>query len=78
MNLKNELHSSVFLPRSNHIPEVSLSKKIAILQSNYIPWKGYFDLIHQVDELFYSMTCNTPGGIGATETRLKPKPVSNG
>lgn len=25
-------------------------KKIAILQSNYIPWKGYFDIIHMVDE----------------------------
>jgi hypothetical protein len=25
-------------------------KKIAILQSNYIPWKGYFDLIRRVDE----------------------------
>jgi hypothetical protein len=25
-------------------------KKIAILQSNYIPWKGYFDLISAVDE----------------------------
>ncbi len=24
-------------------------KRIAILQSNYIPWKGYFDLISQVD-----------------------------
>lgn len=24
-------------------------KKIAILQSNYIPWRGYFDLINQVD-----------------------------
>lgn len=24
-------------------------KKIAILQPNYIPWKGYFDLIRQVD-----------------------------
>lgn len=28
-----------------------MSKKIAILQSNYIPWKGYFDLIASVDEL---------------------------
>lgn len=27
-----------------------MKKKIAILQSNYIPWKGYFDLINQVDE----------------------------
>lgn len=25
-------------------------KKIAILQSNYIPWKGYFDIIGLVDE----------------------------
>ena len=25
-------------------------KKVAILQSNYIPWKGYFDLINSVDE----------------------------
>ena len=25
-------------------------KRIAILQSNYIPWKGYFDLINLVDE----------------------------
>jgi hypothetical protein len=25
-------------------------KRIAILQSNYIPWKGYFDLINSVDE----------------------------
>lgn len=27
-----------------------MQKTIAILQSNYIPWKGYFDLIHRVDE----------------------------
>ena len=26
-------------------------KRIAIIQSNYIPWKGYFDLIATVDEL---------------------------
>lgn len=25
-------------------------KKVAILQSNYIPWKGYFGLIERVDE----------------------------
>jgi hypothetical protein len=24
-------------------------KKLAIIQSNYIPWKGYFDIIHDVD-----------------------------
>jgi hypothetical protein len=27
-----------------------MSKKIAILQSNYLPWKGYFDIIGRVDE----------------------------
>ena len=24
-------------------------KKVAVIQSNYIPWKGYFDIIHDVD-----------------------------
>jgi len=28
-------------------------KKVAVLQSNYIPWKGYFDLISQVDEFIF-------------------------
>lgn len=27
-----------------------MKKKVAILQSNYIPWKGYFDIIASVDE----------------------------
>ncbi len=27
-----------------------MSKRVAILQSNYIPWKGYFDIIRAVDE----------------------------
>lgn len=27
-----------------------MKKKVAIVQSNYIPWKGYFDLINLVDE----------------------------
>ncbi|MDZ7680671.1 MAG: WbqC family protein [Fodinibius sp.] len=27
-----------------------MSKKVAISQSNYIPWKGYFDMINLVDE----------------------------
>lgn len=34
-------------------------KKVAILQSNYVPWKGYFDMIAAVDELilFDDMQC---------------------
>lgn len=30
--------------------ETAAGKKVAIVQSNYIPWKGYFDLIAAVDE----------------------------
>jgi hypothetical protein len=37
-------------------------KKVAILQSNYVPWKGYFDIIHDVDVcILYDcvqFTCN--------------------
>ena len=29
---------------------VPATNRIAIVQSNYIPWKGYFDLIACVDE----------------------------
>ena len=28
-------------------------KSVAILQSNYIPWKGYFDIINTVDEFIF-------------------------
>ena len=31
-------------------------KKVAILQSSYLPWKGYFDIIHDVD-LFIFYDC---------------------
>ena len=27
-----------------------MSKRVAIVQSNYLPWKGYFDMIASVDE----------------------------
>lgn len=29
---------------------LSTEKKVAIIQSNYIPWKGYFDIIRSADE----------------------------
>ena len=28
-------------------------KKVAVIQSNYIPWKGYFDIIHDVDVFIF-------------------------
>jgi hypothetical protein len=27
--------------------------KVAVIQSNYIPWKGYFDIIHDVDQFIF-------------------------
>lgn len=27
-----------------------MGKRVAILQSNYVPWKGYFDIVNVVDE----------------------------
>lgn len=27
--------------------------KVAVLQSNYIPWKGYFDIIHDADQFVF-------------------------
>ena len=27
-----------------------MNKKVAIIQSSYIPWKGYFDIIGHVDQ----------------------------
>jgi hypothetical protein len=27
----------------------TFARRVAILQSNYLPWKGYFDIIHDVD-----------------------------
>jgi hypothetical protein len=28
-------------------------KKVAIVQSSYLPWKGYFDIAHDVDEFIF-------------------------
>jgi hypothetical protein len=34
-------------------PDTSMPKTVAVLQSNYIPWRGYFDIIHDVDEFIF-------------------------
>lgn len=34
-------------PSADHVLP---AKRVAIVQSNYIPWKGYFDIINMVDE----------------------------
>ena len=53
-----------------------MSKKVAVIQSNYIPWKGYFDIINIADEFILYDDCQytkndwrnrnkikTPGGL---------------
>jgi hypothetical protein len=43
-------------------PENKMKKTVVILQSNYIPWKGYFDLINSADEfIFYDDVQYTTG-----------------
>ena len=37
---------------SNLATVVPMSKCVVILQSNYIPWKGYFDLVNAADEFW--------------------------
>lgn len=32
---------------------MSINNKVAILQSSYIPWKGYFDIINDVDTFIF-------------------------
>lgn len=34
----------------SHEPSLRQGKRVAIIQSSYIPWKGYFDIINSVDE----------------------------
>ena len=40
---------------------LTAGRRVAVLQSNYIPWKGYFDIIHDVDLfVFYDDNQYTP------------------
>jgi hypothetical protein len=36
--------------RSDPLQAETMMKTVVIVQSNYIPWKGYFDLMHDADE----------------------------
>lgn len=46
-------------------------KRVAILQSNYIPWKGYFDLIAHVDEFILLDTVQYTAGNWRNRNRIK-------
>jgi hypothetical protein len=38
------------IPCAGGVSAAARTRRVAILQSNYIPWKGYFDLINLADE----------------------------
>ena len=41
--------------------------KVVILQSNYIPWKGYFDLINEADVFVWDAVQNHVSAVIAKE-----------
>lgn len=44
---------------------------MAIIQSNYIPWKGYFDIIHDVDEFVFHDDLQYTKGDWRNRNRIK-------
>lgn len=48
-------------------------KKVAILQSNYIPWKGYFDIINTVDEFIIFDTAQYTKNDWRNRNQIKTK-----
>jgi len=48
-------------------------KRVAIVQSSYIPWKGYFDLIRAVDEFILLDTVQFSKGSWRNRNRIKTK-----
>ncbi len=48
-------------------------KRVAILQSNYIPWKGYFDLMSRVDEFIIFDTAQFTTNDWRNRNRIKTR-----
>lgn len=48
-------------------------KRVAIVQSNYVPWKGYFDLIADVDEFVLLDTVQYTTGSWRNRNRVKTR-----
>jgi WbqC-like protein family len=54
-----------------HDPGGATTKRVAILQSSYIPWKGYFDIIASVDEFILYDTASYSKGDWRNRNRIK-------
>ncbi len=48
-----------------------MPKRVAVIQSNYIPWKGYFDIIHDVDEFIFYDDVQYTRGAWRNRNRIK-------
>lgn len=48
-------------------------KRVAAIQSNYIPWKGYFDIIHDVDEFVFHDDLQYTKGDWRNRNRIKTR-----
>jgi hypothetical protein len=49
------------------------ARRVGILQSNYIPWKGYFDIIHSVDEFILFDTAQYTRNDWRNRNRIKTR-----
>lgn len=48
-----------------------MQRRIAVLQSNYIPWKGYFDILHDVDLFIFHDDLQYTKGDWRNRNRIK-------
>src|SRR5262249_6000147 len=58
---------------SNAEQRRSSARRVAICQSNYIPWKGYFDLIRSVDEFILFDTAQYTRNDWRNRNRIKTR-----
>jgi len=45
--------------------------RVGVIQSNYLPWKGYFDIIHDVDEFIFYDDVQFTASDWRTRNRIK-------
>src|SRR2546421_11093061 len=50
---------------------VRAMKRVGVIQSNYIPWKGYFDIIHDVDLFVFHDDVQYTKGDWRNRNRIK-------
>ena len=58
-------------PRVEEASRCPDGRRVAVLQSNYIPWKGYFDIIHDVDLFVFHDDVQYTKGDWRNRNRIK-------